>query len=120
MDDDVLVRETLAGDRRAFRQLVDRYRNTIYGLAINYVGDFDLAEDLAQEAFIRSYYRLPDLQDGQRFGSWLRTIAANLCRMELRRRAVHLWSRARSIRMTFHHSPWHRTRPGSRKRRIDR
>ena len=86
MDDDVLVARTLDGDRRAFRQLVDRYSNAIYGLAISYVGDFDLAEDLAQEAFIRSYYRLPDLQDGQRFGSWLRTIAANLCRMELRRR----------------------------------
>ncbi len=86
MNDRDLVQQTLRGDRTAYRRLIERYRNAVYGLVISYVGDFDQAEDLAQEAFIRGYYRLHTLEDGGRFGGWLRTIAANFCRMELRRR----------------------------------
>lgn len=86
MQDRDLVRQALDGDVRAYRQLIERYRNAVYGLAVSFVGDFDLAEDMAQEAFILGYYRLGTLEDGDRFGVWLRTITANLCRMELRRR----------------------------------
>ena len=81
------MQKTLQGDKTAFRGLIESYRNAVYGLAISYVGDFDVAEDLAQEAFLKAYYRLHTLEDGNRFGAWLRSIAANLCRMELRRRA---------------------------------
>jgi len=81
-----LVQHTLIGDREAYRELIHQYRNAVYGLVISFVGDFDQAEDLAQETFIRGYYRLHTLEDGSRFGSWLRTIAANLCRSEIRRR----------------------------------
>ncbi|MDA0747031.1 MAG: sigma-70 family RNA polymerase sigma factor [bacterium] len=86
MDDRDLVQRSLRGDPEAYRQLVTKYRNTVYGLAISYTGDFDLAEDLAQEAFIRAYYRLNTLADGNRFRHWLHTIILNLCRMELRKR----------------------------------
>ncbi|MCZ6634078.1 MAG: sigma-70 family RNA polymerase sigma factor [bacterium] len=83
-----LVSRTLSGDQGAYRRLVERYRNAVYGLILSYVRDFDQAEDLAQEAFIRGYYRLHTLSDGDRFGGWLRTIAANLCRMKLRDRRM--------------------------------
>jgi RNA polymerase sigma-70 factor (ECF subfamily) len=86
VEDRDLVRQALDGDVRAYRRLIERYRNAVYGLAISFVGDFDLAEDMAQEAFILGYYRLGTLTDRDRFGVWLRTITANLCRMELRRR----------------------------------
>jgi len=86
VEDRDLVRQALDGDVRAYRRLIERYRNAVYGLAISFVGDFDLAEDMAQEAFILGYYRLGTLTDWDRFGVWLRTITANLCRMELRRR----------------------------------
>jgi len=85
VNDRNLVEQTLRGDQTAYRRLIERYRNAVYGLVISFVGDFDQAEDLAQEAFIRGYYRLHTLQNGDRFGTWLRTVAANLCRMELRR-----------------------------------
>jgi RNA polymerase sigma factor (sigma-70 family) len=85
VNDRDLVERTLEGNQDAFRRLVDRYRNAVYGLVISYVRDFDKGEDLSQEAFIRAYYRLHTLDDRDRFGGWLRTIAANLCRMELRK-----------------------------------
>ncbi len=86
MSDRNLVKQTLGGNRNAYRRLVERYRNSVYGVAISYTNDFDLAEDLAQEAFIRAYYRLDMLNDGEQFGSWLRKIVLNLCKMDFRKR----------------------------------
>jgi RNA polymerase sigma factor (sigma-70 family) len=83
-----LVQQVLGGDSGAYRHLVSRYRNKAYGIAISYAGDFDFAEDLAQEAFIRAFYRLHTLRDPAKFGAWLLTIVGNLCRMEMRKRAV--------------------------------
>ena len=86
MSDRNLVKQTLRGNRNAYRRLVERYRNSVYGVAISYTNDFDLAEDLAQEAFIRAYYRLDMLNNGEQFGSWLRKIVLNLCKMDFRKR----------------------------------
>jgi DNA-directed RNA polymerase specialized sigma24 family protein len=44
------------------------------------------AQDIAQEAALQAFLRLGELQDAGRFGAWLHAIAANLARMELRRR----------------------------------
>jgi|GEM_PF-1312295 len=87
-DDAHLVGLTLRGNTAAYRQLIDRYRNVVFGLAVSYLGDFDRADDAAQEAFIRGYYRLNELRERPRFGPWLRTITANVCRMELRKAEV--------------------------------
>lgn len=88
MIDQDLVEQVLNGDSGAYRHLVTRYRNRAYGIAISYVGDFDVAEDLAQSAFIRAFYRLHTLREPDRFGAWLLSIVGNLCRMEMRNRAV--------------------------------
>ena len=75
MDKDLVAR-VRAGDFSAYRELVEKYKNTVYGLAISHVRDFDLAEDLAQEAFIRGFYRLDSLKDPNRFKSWLTSAGA--------------------------------------------
>lgn len=85
-DDAVLVDAVLNSDGRAFNELIDRYKNRVYSVCLSVVGDFDLAEDMAQEAFIEAFQRLPTLTDTTRFGNWLRVIAMNKCRMHLRRR----------------------------------
>ena len=74
------VQGCLQGDRDAFGELVRRYEHAAFGLALSYVRDFAVAEDLAQEAFISAYLNLPQLQDPTRFGPWLRTIVRNMCR----------------------------------------
>jgi len=50
--DKTLVKKSLSGERGAFAELIDRYRNAVYGLLLNRIGDFDQAEDLAQETFV--------------------------------------------------------------------
>ena len=85
MNDAQLVEACLEGDHRAYAVLVNRYRYPVFGLCLSYVKDFDAAEDAAQEALIAAYLKLESLPEPQKFGPWLRTIAANQCRMWLRR-----------------------------------
>ena len=84
-DDQELVNRTRQGDSAAFTGLIDRYKYAVYGICLSLAGDFDLAEDLAQEAFIKAYLHLNRLKAPERFGNWLRIIAANECRLHLRR-----------------------------------
>ena len=85
IDDRELVDQTLQGDCEAFSRLIGRYRYAVYGICLSLVGDFDLAEDMAQEAFIKAYLHLNRLNAPARFGNWLRIIAVNECRLYLRR-----------------------------------
>ena len=86
MDDTAVVRRCLDGDHDAFGELVRRYEHAIYGLALSHIRDFEIAEDLAQEAFIAAYQHLPRLHDPAKFGAWLKTTAVNLCRNRRRSR----------------------------------
>ncbi|MHB9109423.1 MAG: HEAT repeat domain-containing protein [Armatimonadota bacterium] len=71
-------------DLDAFGELVERLREIIQRQCYHRVGDWQHAEDLAQEAFIRAYLKLDQLADPTRFVPWLRRIAANLCNEFLR------------------------------------
>jgi RNA polymerase sigma factor (sigma-70 family) len=82
--DTELVARTLQGDAAAFGTLVERYKQAVYGVCVSVVHDFDLAQDLAQEAFIKAFQHLYRLALPARFGHWLRIIAVNECRLYLR------------------------------------
>jgi len=71
-------------DLEAFGELVERLREMIQRQCYHRVGDWQHAEDLAQEAFIRAYLKLDQLANPTRFVPWLRRIAANLCSEFLR------------------------------------
>jgi len=90
-DDLEAIRSVLAGQADAFRLLVDKYGPSIFNLAYRMTGSAPDAEDLAQEAFLQAYARLADFRVGARFHPWLYTIALNLCRNHLRRKALVRW-----------------------------
>jgi RNA polymerase sigma-70 factor, ECF subfamily len=81
-----LVRAYRAGDVRAFEELHRRHVGGIYRLVNRTLGDALLAEDIAQETFIRSLRTMDRMDEAFNFGGWLHTVAQNLCRDELRRR----------------------------------
>ena len=94
--DEVQVKQVLAGNRDAFSPLVDKYQGMVCGLAYHRVGDFELARDLAQEAFLHAYRCLGKLKDPARFSQWLHSITVNVCLSWLRRRSLQTVSLADS------------------------
>ena len=76
-----------AGDDRAFRWLLERYRSRVVRLAAHVTRRPDEAEDIAQEAFVRAFRGLRGFRGGSRFYTWLYRIVVRLCVERSRRRA---------------------------------
>lgn len=74
------------GDKRAFGQLVDEYKDKIYNYVARMLGDPYEAEDVTQEAFLRAYRSLPRFRGASSFHTWLYRIASNLAIDVVRRR----------------------------------
>lgn len=87
LDDSALVAQFLAGERRAFNELVDRYHVRLLNFVYRTIGDRDRAEDLVQETFIRVYRHLHRFDQSKKFSTWAYTIASNLAKNELRNRS---------------------------------
>jgi RNA polymerase sigma-70 factor, ECF subfamily len=66
------------GDHEAFRELVDRHRDRIYGLVLRIVRRTDDAEEVAQDAFVRAWRALPRFRGEAAFATWLHRIAVRL------------------------------------------
>jgi RNA polymerase sigma-70 factor (ECF subfamily) len=80
-----LVRRTLAGEQQAFEVLVHRYSRLVFRVIRGMVPGAEV-EDIGQEAFLRAYRSLGQVQQGSSVGPWLARIAVNLCYDHLRRR----------------------------------
>lgn len=86
--DQALVAEALAGSADAHRRLVERYQRPVLALVGRMVRDPALAEDIAQEAFVRAFRRLDSYDPSYKFSSWLFKIAHNRTIDHLRRRRM--------------------------------
>ncbi len=94
--DETLVQRYLAGDRDAFRQLVERHTPALFNLAYRLTRDREEAADITQEAFRRAFEALPTSRTDLPFKPWLFQIAVNLCRdWAKRRRPIPLTDLAR-------------------------
>ncbi|MCC6805720.1 MAG: sigma-70 family RNA polymerase sigma factor [Anaerolineae bacterium] len=78
MDDEAVYRQMRQGDEAALAELVARYHTAVYRFLYRYTGDPALADDLAQEAFIRLVTYRGDAP--VHFRAWIYTIATNLAR----------------------------------------
>ncbi len=81
-----LVKAYRNGDIHAFEELHRRYVASIYRLVRRKLGDALLAEDIAQETFMKALRQMDRVDDNFNFGGWVHTVARNLCFDELRRR----------------------------------
>jgi RNA polymerase sigma-70 factor (ECF subfamily) len=87
-----LVAEALAGSQPAFEQIVRRYQRPMIKLIGRMTADWALAEDLAQEAFVKAFRNLSAFDTTRRLSSWLFRIAHNTALDALRRSAVRVVS----------------------------
>jgi RNA polymerase sigma-70 factor, ECF subfamily len=84
--DDDLVRRACAGEVSAFEQLVRCHAAMAIGVAFRITRDQGLAEDAAQEAFLKAFRALPAYREQQSFAGWLRTITVRCALDTVRRR----------------------------------
>lgn len=78
-NDEALVLRAQQGDTSAFEELVNKYGEYVYNLALRVIRHPDEANDLAQEAFLRAWRGLPNFQRAAQFHTWLYRIVVNLC-----------------------------------------
>ena len=71
------VERTLAGDRDAYRVLVQRHSRNVFRMAHRMTGNSHDAEEVVQEAFLRAYQKLRQFAGQANFGTWVYRIAAN-------------------------------------------
>ena len=80
-----LVEEILGGRVEAFNLLVWRWERPLFNFLLRFTGERELAQDICQDAFLRSYVQLKHLREKEKFASWLFRIAVNLCNSDRRR-----------------------------------
>ncbi len=86
-DADLLARVLVDGDQHAFGELVRRHQSPVRGLLRQLTrADVELADDLAQETFIRAYKNIRSFRGEAKFSTWLYRIAYNVFRDQARKR----------------------------------
>lgn len=100
-DDAALVTAYLAGEERAFDELVARYQTRLLNFIYRTIGDRERGEDLVQEVFVRVYRHLHRFDRSKKFSTWIYTIASNLAKNELRNRARNPLVLFQAIKQTW-------------------
>lgn len=88
--DQYLIERTLAGESSAFGELVDRYQNFVFSIALRIVKHREEAEEVAQDSFIKAFDSLSKFRGESKFSSWLYSIVyhKSLDRIKKNKRAL--------------------------------
>ena len=91
--DYTLIRSALdKGDQKAYAQLMERYRDSVYFMLLKMVNNKDDADDLTIEAFGKAFKRLDQYAPTYAFSTWLFKIATNNCIDFIRRKKMVVYS----------------------------
>jgi len=82
-----LVRAAQGGDRQAFGELVERYQQAVFAMALRRLGNYAEAQELSQEVFLKAMEKLGQLKSPAAFGAWLRSITNRMAINRAVRRA---------------------------------
>jgi RNA polymerase sigma-70 factor (ECF subfamily) len=85
--DEVLVGLARKGDRSAFEELVERYKQKTYHIAFGFARDREEAKDLSQDAFLKAFMNLGNFDGRSTFYTWFYRILVNVCLDHKRRRS---------------------------------
>ena len=91
-NDTELIQRTLEGDQQAFTMLVEKYQKQIHALAWQKIGDYHIAQEIAQDTFLTAYQKLHSLTHHNRFEGWLYVLTSNKCKNWHRKKRVVLES----------------------------
>jgi len=75
-----IISRVLAGDRKAFELIVNRYKNPVMKIVFRSTGNYDASLDITQETFFKAWKYLKSYRPDMKFSSWIFKIATNLAR----------------------------------------
>jgi len=87
-NEEKLIEAIVNGDANSFGLIVDGYKNMVYTLCIQLMKDSMLAEELAQDSFLKAYKNMSSYRGESKFSTWLYKIAYNTCLSALRKKTV--------------------------------
>lgn len=87
-NEQLILQGVAAGDEHAFRQLFELYRQKVYSFALHLTRSDVMAEEIAQEIFLKIWIHRRQLSDIVYFNAWLKTLVRNLSFTWLRRLAL--------------------------------
>lgn len=90
-----VIADVLAGKHERYSELVRRYKSLVTSYAFSRVNQREMAEDLAQETFVRAFVALENLKKPSAFSAWILSIAHNVC-------IDHLRSKSRTVSLEVH------------------
>ena len=85
MTETELVQSCLKNDRLAQKQLYDKYKRAMYTLAYRITGNFETADDVLQDAFLKVFRGLPSFRGESTLGAWIKTIVVRTAYSMLRK-----------------------------------
>jgi len=88
LEESGLIDEVRSGKSSSFAILVERYKDMVFTLCARMLKDRMLAEELAQDVFMKAYHNISQYQNRSKFSTWLYSIAYRACLSELRKRKV--------------------------------
>ena len=90
-DERALIERCRKGDdEEAFGELVDRYKDLVYGMVTRLTADRSQVDDLAQDVFLKIHRGLPYFRGEARLSTWIYRIVANVCSQSRSRRRVEV------------------------------
>jgi RNA polymerase sigma-70 factor (ECF subfamily) len=89
VSDEILVERARAKDEVAFEELIGRYEDKLYRLAMRFVRNETDAQEILQDAFLSAWRNLPTFEGRAQFGSWMYRVTVNAALMLLRSRNRH-------------------------------
>ena len=89
-DERALIERCRTGDDRAFGELVDRYKDLVYGLVWRMTSERSRVDDMAQDVFLKVHRGLPYFRGEAKLSTWIYRIVQNVCAQERGRRPADL------------------------------
>jgi RNA polymerase sigma factor (sigma-70 family) len=90
--DTEIISRVLQGEQALYAQLVKRYQNFVFTIALRYTPNREDAEEIAQDVFVKAYRSLADFRGESKFSTWLYTIVTTTCITFLRKKKIPIHS----------------------------
>jgi RNA polymerase sigma-70 factor (ECF subfamily) len=84
--EEILIDKIKKGDVESFNILVEKYQKQVFNIAYRFVGNYEDANDIAQETFLKVYRSIKSFRKEASFKTWLYHITTNVCKDELRKK----------------------------------